>query len=294
MLTLTAPAKINWTLAVLDKRPDGYHAIQSLMQTISLYDELTFAEAKYLRVASSLHIPSDRNLVHRAAQALRNETGCTRGAAITLSKDIPTGAGLGGGSSDAATTLKGLNMLWGLGMSDAELAGIGATIGSDIPFFFAGCGARVEGRGEVVTPLPMTQSVTLLLVYPSFGVSTAWAYSELSERRSRDLANLTNRGDNLNNIQLLFDILEKKDFSLIQPCLRNDLEEAVSGRYTVIGEIRQQMLDAGALAARMSGSGSTVFGLFGDAVMAEEAARRFPGCWTRVVTTLTHPNDSGN
>lgn len=291
MFTLTAPAKINWTLAVLDKRPDGFHAIQSLMQTISLCDELTFAEAKYLRVASSLHIPADRNLVHRAAQALRNVTGCTLGAAITLSKDIPTGAGLGGGSSDAATTLKGLNTLWGLGLSDAELAEIGASIGSDVPFFFAAPAARVEGRGEIVTPLPVTQSCIVLLVYPSFGVSTSWAYAELAERRGRDL---TNCGDNLDNIQLLFDVLEKKDFSRVQASLRNDLEEAVAGRYTVIAEIRQQLLDVGAVAARMSGSGSTVFGLFGDMVVAEEAARSFPGCWTRVVKTQTLPNDTGN
>lgn len=290
MLALTAPAKINWTLAVLDKRPDGFHAIQSLMQTISLCDELTFAESKYLRVASGLNIPAERNLVYRAAQALRNATGCADGAAITLVKDIPTGAGLGGGSSDAAAALKGLNILWGLGLSDTELAAIGATVGSDVPFFFAGPGARVEGRGEVVTPMPMTQSYPLLLVYPSFGISTAWAYSELSQRRGQDL---TNRGDNLDNIQLLFDILEKKDFSRIQPCLRNDLEEAVAARYSVIAGIRQQLLDAGAAAACMSGSGSTVFGVFSDESAAAEAAVRFPGCWTRVVRTLTLANESG-
>ncbi|KAF0181053.1 MAG: 4-diphosphocytidyl-2-C-methyl-D-erythritol kinase [Nitrospirae bacterium] len=134
MLTLKAPAKINWTLAVLAKRIDGYHDIQSLMQTISLYDSLAFAKSRHLRVVSSLTIPNERNLVYRAAQALRAETACSLGATITLSKDIPTGAGLGGGSSDAAATLKGLNQLWQLGLSVGELAEIGAAIGSDVPF----------------------------------------------------------------------------------------------------------------------------------------------------------------
>ncbi|KAF0181054.1 MAG: 4-diphosphocytidyl-2-C-methyl-D-erythritol kinase [Nitrospirae bacterium] len=128
----------------------------------------------------------------------------------------------------------------------------------------------------------------MLLVYPLFGVSTVWAYSALAERRARDL---TNSQDNLDNIQLLFDILEKKDFSRSQPCLRNDLEEVVSAKHPVIGEIRQQLLDAGALAARMSGSGSTVFGLFPDEKKAEDASLRFPGCWTRVVRTLTYADD---
>lgn len=288
MLTLKAPAKINWTLAVLAKRIDGYHDIQSLMQTISLYDSLAFAKSRHLRVVSSLTIPNERNLVYRAAQALRAETACSLGATITLSKDIPTGAGLGGGSSDAAATLKGLNQLWQLGLSVGELAEIGAAIGSDVPFFFAGAGAIVKGRGEIVAPLQMTQRCVLLLVYPLFGVSTVWAYSALAERRARDL---TNSQDNLDNIQLLFDILEKKDFSRSQPCLRNDLEEVVSAKHPVIGEIRQQLLDAGALAARMSGSGSTVFGLFPDEKKAEDASLRFPGCWTRVVRTLTYADD---
>ncbi len=284
MITLKTPAKINWTLAVLDKRPDGYHNIQSLMQTVSLCDELSFTECDRLKIVSTLHIPVEQNLVFKAAQALRSATSCSLGAAITLSKEIPEGAGLGGGSSNAAGTLLGLNSLWSLGLSNAELADIGAKVGADVPFYFAAPVARVEGRGDVVAPLRMTQGFTLLLVYPSFGVSTAWAYSELADRRS---LNLTKSPDNLDNIKLLLDILEKKDFSGIQLCLRNDLEAVAAERYPVISAIRQQMIEVGAVAASMSGSGSTVFGLFADREQAVRASHSFPGSWTRVVRTLT-------
>jgi 4-diphosphocytidyl-2-C-methyl-D-erythritol kinase len=260
------------------------------MQTVDLYDRLTFIESERIEVISELDILQEKNLVYRAAQALRDATGCQRGAAITLIKEIPAGAGLGGGSSDAAAALQGLNILWGLALSARDLAAIGAAVGSDVPFFFYAPCALVEGRGDLVTPMPLTKSAILLLVYPSFGVSTAWAYSALDHLRGD---NLTNVQGNLNNIQLLLDRIEKMDFLSIQTCLRNDLQEVVERRYPVVGEIRRRLTDAGAIAVTMSGSGSTVFGLFYDYTTAETAAQGFPGCWTQVVRTLTQQNNDG-
>ncbi|HMK43519.1 MAG TPA: 4-(cytidine 5'-diphospho)-2-C-methyl-D-erythritol kinase [Dissulfurispiraceae bacterium] len=289
MLTAKAFAKINWTLAVLDRRADGYHEIQSLMHKIDLCDAMVFSEHSELVVESALSIPQEQNLVYRAASALKQATDYPGGARIRLKKSVPSGAGLGGGSGDAAATLSALNDLWGLGLSLRQLSEVGVMLGSDVPFFFAPAAARVEGRGEIVTPLDIAQCSTLLLVYPGFGVSTAWAYSALAKKRAE---HLTKGSDNLDNIQLLCNVLDKKDFSEVQPLLRNDLQDVVMEHYPVIRTIRDRLLDGGASAACMSGSGSTVFGLFADAETASQYVGTFPGCWTRIVRTLAAEDGS--
>lgn len=287
-LTLKAPAKINWSLFVLGRRPDGYHDIRSLMQRIGLYDTLTFSEsaaAGALTLAADMDLPPEQNLVYRAALLLREQAGIREGAAITLTKEIPSGAGLGGGSSDAAATLTGLNLFWGLGLSATELKELGGRLGSDVPFFFDGPLALAEGRGELLTPLPIERSRTLLVVKPAVSIETAWAYRELSTTSA--FGDLTKGAATVNNIQLIYEALKAGDSGRLAGLLRNDFETVVFNRYSVVGELRQALRDRGAAAALMSGSGSAVFGLFEDRQSAERAAGHFSGHFCRVVETLT-------
>ncbi|MFZ5996415.1 MAG: 4-(cytidine 5'-diphospho)-2-C-methyl-D-erythritol kinase [Nitrospirota bacterium] len=289
MLTIKAPAKINWTLSVLDKRADGYHNIRSLMHCITLCDTLSFSPADTLELITGMELPPEQNLVFKAARSLQQFTGCTRGARIVLNKEIPWGAGLGGGSSDAASALRGLNTLWELRLSEEELKMVGGTLGSDVPFFFDGPLALAEGRGEVLTPLAIEIPYTLLLVKPSVSVATAWAYGALSARRSSFAGRreLTNKGNSYNNIQLIYEALKVGDRTRLKALIRNDFEDEVIGRYPVIGALKGQLLACGAGLALMSGSGSTVFGLFENREQAVAASHQFAPYFCRVVETLT-------
>lgn len=282
-LTLEAPAKINWTLSVLRRRDDGYHDILSLMQRISLSDVMIFQPSRTFHLESDMALPAEDNLVCRAARVLQEYTGCREGARIVLRKEIPAGAGLGGGSSDAATTLRGLNALWGLSLPDPELMALGASLGSDVPFFMAGPLAIAAGRGEKLEPLPSTVSYDLLIVKPALSVSTAEAYRKLN----RGPAALTNKRDEYHNINLLYRYIESRDRSRLASLLHNDFEETVFDDHPVAGDLKKRLLDAGAAAALMSGSGSALFGLFDSSEGAGRAAGRFPDCWSRVVKTLT-------
>lgn len=194
-VTVRAPAKINWTLEVLSKRADGYHEIRSVMQTIDLCDELSIEVANELTLtvddnSSALsNDPPDANLAYRAALALREHAGYRHGAAIRLSKHIPVAAGLGGGSSDAAATLRGLRALWELDISDEELAGLGAQLGSDVPFFLRGGTAIASGRGEIVEPLPDAQAQEVEIAPPPLRVvvdKTARMYAALRPEHYTD------------------------------------------------------------------------------------------------------------
>jgi 4-diphosphocytidyl-2-C-methyl-D-erythritol kinase len=179
MLTLRAPAKINWFLHVLGKREDGYHDIRSLMQRVTLSDTLSFEESGSLEIITEAPISPEENLVLKAARLLQEQTKTQGGARMTLRKEIPLGAGLGGGSSDAAATLKGLAELWDVSPSRQALRELAASLGSDVPFFLEGPAAMVEGRGEKVTPVALTRSWPLLLVKPPLPVSAGWAYGNL-------------------------------------------------------------------------------------------------------------------
>ena len=282
--TLKAPAKINWSLYVLDKRADGYQNILSLMQCIGLYDTLTFCHSEQLEVVSDMEIPIEQNLVFKAARILQQVTATKKGARIELKKEIPSGAGLGGGSSDAACALAGLNKLWDLGLDYSRLKAIGSNLGSDVPFFFDCPSAMAEGRGEILTPLDIGPPYTLLLVKPSISVSTAWAYG--AREGAKRLVELTKTGNNVDNIKLIFEALNTGDFAALKLLAHNDFEDCVIQQYPVIGILKQGLLDDGADLALMSGSGSAVFGLFKDGQSAEKAAERVSGYWNRVVETL--------
>lgn len=283
-LSVRAPAKINWFLHILQKREDGYHDIVSLMQCVSLYDELILEHADSIIVEGDMDIPVSDNLVFKAAALLKESVSYPQGARIILKKKIPLSAGLGGGSSDAASALSGLNRLWGLGFRHEELCSIGSRIGSDVPFFFHAPAAFAEGRGDRVTPLKGVPSITLLLVKPALNVSTAWAYQAFDKFRNDLNHGLTKKTV---DIKLFCRALQKQDFPSLAHLLFNDLERVVTGEYPVVGDIKQKLSAMGAVAALMSGSGPTVFGVFTSRDKAEKAHAEMKPHWCSLVQTLT-------
>lgn len=274
--SIQAPAKINWFLWIKGKRPDGYHDIVSPMQCVSLFDVLSFEDAPEIELVSDLDLPAGENLVYKAAVLLKQNASYGAGARIVLEKNIPLAAGLGGGSSDAAQTLIGLNRLWGLGLGEEELMAYGARIGSDVPFFMRGPFSVVEGRGEIVNRLKTEISVAMLLVKPEVAIPASWAYGN-------HVAELTKKSV---DIKLFCLALERKDFASLRQMVFNDLEKGVVEKYRIVAEIKEMLLENGAEIASMSGSGSVVFGVF----HSEEGARRASGLmgdyWCRVVRTL--------
>lgn len=283
ILSRKAPAKINWFLSVLNKREDGYHNIISAMQCVDLFDTLSFEEDEGIHVCSDLDIPEEENLVHRTAVLLKRFSSCSTGARITLRKNIPVGAGLGGGSSDAAATLTGLNDLWRLGIDHETLRKLAAEIGSDVPFFLSGRPSLVEGRGENVTELEIGSSLDVLLVKPDISVSTSWAYRTFQ-------AGLTKKSI---DIKLFCQALDSENFAFLRDAVFNDLEGVVISHYPVIAEIKRMLERNGAACSLMSGSGSTVFGVFHSTDEAVYASQHLQGTWSRVVRTLNRSNESG-
>lgn len=279
-VVLDAPAKINLGLEVLAKRPDGYHEINTIFAAVDLCDRLTFGSrddgAIVCRVEGNDALagePIDRNLAVRAAAMIKAELGESRGIEIVLEKAIPTGAGLGGGSSDAAETLRGAAMAWGRDLPHDRMVEMAAALGSDVPFFLQGGVAIGCGRGEILEPLDIVLPWSILLVNPAIHVATSWAYAALgrdgSMRQATDLGAALRTG--LSNP------------SSLCATLVNDFEKPVAAAYPVIEEITRRLRDSGAFYAAMSGSGSTLFGLFERRSDAEKAAEGMDSWW-RIVT----------
>jgi 4-diphosphocytidyl-2-C-methyl-D-erythritol kinase len=247
--------KVNLALDVLYKRDDGYHEINSIMQEISLKDRLIFTDKNEgITIESdNEEMPLDsNNLVYKAWEKLKDITGIKRGIHVKIEKNIPIAAGLAGGSSNAAATFKALNELWDLKMSLEELMVIGQSLGADIPFCLLGGTAKAQGIGELLTPLKPFKDKYILLGNPGIGISTAYAYSKL------DL-----NGDRY-DIDGLVACMEKDDLHCVAKRLRNRMEEPMIKEHPIIQEIKDIMIENGALGALMSGSGPTVFGLFND------------------------------
>lgn len=280
--SLNAPAKINWFLRVLNKRTDGYHNIISFMQCIGIFDTLRFERADNIEVISDLNISPENNFVYKAISLLSQYISYKKGVKITLQKNIPMSAGLGGGSSDAAYTLLGLNKLWELGIEHEELRTIGLSIGSDVPFFLSSAPAIVKGRGEKITNLDFQPPLmVLLLVKPSVAVSTAWAYTLFDKRK---LTELTKKPL---DIKLFCRSLIKRDFVSLSTMLDNDLERVVIEEYPVIKKIKERMLESGAIISSMTGSGPTVFGVFKSKKAAFSVANKMgKHYWSRVTETI--------
>lgn len=289
-LRVAAPAKVNLVLRVLDRRPDGYHNLWSLMQTVALEDELWLSlreDVEGVRLAcDDPSLPLDgRNLVHRAATQVLQRAGRRVGVEIRIAKRIPVSAGLGGGSSDAAATITGLNRLLGLGWSAGDMAEVGQVLGSDVPFFFHAPTALVCGRGERVAAVTVTGERWIVLVNPGFPIETRWAYERLSQTRqgvrplSEALSGITGQS-----------VLSWED---LLPLMENDFESALQPVYAALGEIKRALLAEGAEAALLSGSGATVFGVFPDegaARLAQAAMSRHPGCLAYAARACTGPS----
>jgi 4-diphosphocytidyl-2-C-methyl-D-erythritol kinase len=267
-----AHAKVNLGLAVLGRRADGYHEIDTVFQTVSLSDSLIIrrSAARGPRVAievTGLRVPTDeRNLAVRAASALADETGCP-GVSIALEKRIPVGAGLGGGSADAAAVLVGMNALLDLGLRDEELERLALPIGSDVPFLVRGGTARGRGRGEQLERLPPFAGVWLVLATPPFEVSTREAY---------DRARIGLTGHQ-GFIKLICSAIQKGDVRELAAVLRNDLEPGVSAVHPDVGGLKNALVACGALGAVISGSGPTVVGVAAGREDAEGIAGRLGG-----------------
>ncbi len=269
-LRILTPAKINLILRVLERRPDGFHAIWSLMHTVGLNDELalTMEPAAASRIAlrcdhAALAV-DQTNLVYRAAQLVLARVGRAIDLSISLTKRIPMGAGLGGGSSDAAATILGLTRLLGLKWSVEQMAEVGQQLGSDVPFFFVAPAACVSGRGELVRPVQVTGTRWIVLVNPGFPVETKWAYQQLAATR-RGVRPLSEAMQQLGNRATL-------DWSEIIPLVENDFETPVFAQHPVLPKIKAQLLSLGAEVALLSGSGATMFGVFRDEAAAQQAA----------------------
>ncbi|MFC1736952.1 4-(cytidine 5'-diphospho)-2-C-methyl-D-erythritol kinase [Candidatus Hydrogenedentota bacterium] len=260
-LQARAFAKVNLYLDVLSRRPDGYHNIETIFQTVRLYDELTFElsdDGIAVDCSPPLDVPESDNFVHKAATALRNRTGTKLGARIALRKHIPSGAGLGGGSSDAAATLVGLNRLWKLELAQHELEGIGAELGADVAFFIEGGTALGLGIGDRLQSLPDLPETWLVLAFPEIHVTTAKAYGGLSVA---DSATTNTPPDATKKVDAIVNELARGNVSDI---LHNSFEHTVLEAYAAIADAKQALLDAGARSALMTGSGSCVFGIADD------------------------------
>jgi 4-diphosphocytidyl-2-C-methyl-D-erythritol kinase len=252
-LVLPARAKINLTLDVLGKRPDGYHQVEMVMQTVSLADTITLEKTTEEILVSCTHpeVPlNEGNLAFRAAMLLKQAVSYNGGVTIHIDKQIPIAAGLAGGSSNAATVLVGLNSLWDLKLSREHLMQIGSALGSDIPFCIMGGTALATGRGEKITSLKAAPELTLVLIKPNFGVATAQVYGNF---RQEQVANRP-------ATQAMLKAIEAGDSEAIVRLTANVLEAVTLKMHPEIGEIKARLAQAGAKGVLMSGSGPTVFG----------------------------------
>lgn len=279
-MRVQARAKINWTLDIVGRRADGYHLMDMLMQPVTLHDDilLTPAETISLTTGGTPLLPADeKHLAYRAAMALKQHTGYHGGAAIHVEKHIPVGAGMGGGSADAAGVLIGLNQLWGLNLPQAELEKIGLTLGADVPFCLRGGLTRTTGIGEVLQPLPCGRLWPLVVIQPCEGLSTKEIFSAYhsdapASRPDNDAAALA---------------LATGDSAALQAAIANVMEPVSMVRRPGIGQAIQALTAHGAFAARMTGSGSAVFGVFSDESAANAAYEVLRQQWTRTFRCST-------
>lgn len=282
MLTIMAPAKINLTLEVMGKRDDGFHEIRSVMQTVSLGDVMSFNEADKTTIqCDKAGWSAEKSLVKRTVNRLREATDCTRGATIDITKKIiPLMSGLGGDSSDAAAVLKGLNEIWGLGLSLEEESVMAAELGSDVPFFLRGGTALVEGRGEKVTPLPALPKMWVVLVVPDTTVKagkTTRMYQSLKASHYTDgtkterMAAAIRRGEILDGSRLF-----------------NTFENTAFDDFNIRRVYVEHLLKMGAPHVHLAGAGPTLFTMFNEKIQAEDLYNRCKdqGMETYMVETL--------
>lgn len=282
-MRVEANAKLNLTLDVLGRRPDGYHDMRMIMQSVELADllDITRSGSGELRVSTNLHfLPNNaKNLAAQAALRWWEAQGnASQGLDITIDKHIPVCAGMAGGSSDAAAVLRALNELEGAGLSPAQLARIGEQVGSDVPYCVTGGTALAEGRGEVLTPLPPLPPCWVVLCKPEFSISTPALFAKI------DSVKLRCRPDT----QGVIAALEAQDLVGVARRMYNVFEDALPERQrSRVNDIKNVLIQCGALGASMSGTGPTAFGLFDSEALAREAQERLTGVGGEVFLTRT-------
>lgn len=276
--TVKGYAKVNLTLDVLSKRPDGYHDISTIMRTVDIFDtvEISLTD-EGIELSTSLDfLPTDeKNIAYRAAQAIFSETGIQKGAKIHITKNIPCGAGMGGGSADGAAVLVLLNKLLGSPVSTKRLLEIGAKIGADVPFCIM-CGTYLaEGIGEVLSEVSAKGNIPVVVVKPEVSISTPLMYKKLDERE------ILKRPDTKGMIK----VLEKGNTEKIAELLYNVMEEAAIEEHPIISEIKESLIKKGAINAIMTGSGSAVFGIFKTTEEADKCAKDLSGVFGQVFSS---------
>lgn len=267
-LKIYAMSKVNLGLDVIRRREDGYHEVRMIMQTLNLCDELTIARREDEKIVITCNLEGlecdENNLIYKAAKKLMDAAGVTSGLDIHLQKNIPVAAGMAGGSTDAAATLTGVNELLGIGFSVDKLKEIGVTIGADVPYCIEGGTQLSEGIGEILTRLKPAPQCYVLVAKPHVGVSTKYVYENLhvdTIKRHPD-------------IDGMLEGVENNDIHEVAKTMENILENVTEKKYPVIKELKDIMLDEGALNSLMSGSGPTVFGLFEDEEKANKALEK--------------------
>ena len=283
-MELKALGKINLGLDVLGKRPDGYHDVRMVMQTIYLYDQITVTKRKEPGIGLStnlFYLPvNENNLAYRAAKLLMDEFEIRSGVDIFLEKHIPVAAGMAGGSSNAAAVLYGINRMFDLGLSTEELMKRGVSLGADVPYCIMRGTVLAEGIGEILTPLPPMPRCQIVVAKPPVSVSTKMVYEKIDSRR------IVEHPD----IDGIIEGLKEGDVTKIASRMGNVLEQVTVEEYPVIDKIKKLMNEGGAKGAMMSGSGPTVFGIFTEKSLAKKAALKIreAGLAKQVYVTNVH------
>jgi 4-diphosphocytidyl-2-C-methyl-D-erythritol kinase len=282
-IRIESPAKVNLFLEVLGKRENGYHNVETVLETVDLCDDIILKEIKEgIEIESDFpSLPLGReNLAYQAAFLLKKRLGLKKGIQLTINKRIPLASGLGGGSSNGASVLLGLNKLWDLDLSYEELLGLAREIGADVPFFLRKGRALGRGRGDELWPLPQSPTLHFILIFPGFEISAEWAYKNLracppkldlsaeaspqAGERRRDLTK------ERQSIKMILSALKSGDMGKVANSIYNRLEEVVIPKHPLIARIKERFLELGARGTLMSGSGSSVFGLAEDGKRAKE------------------------
>lgn len=278
---LRAYAKLNFYLAVIERRPDGYHDIETIFQTVGLADDiaLTPCGGEPTLSCGVADLEGPDNLALRAANLLRERHAPGRGVHIALTKRIPVAAGLAGGSADAAAVLVGLNQLWELGLPDDTLRSIALELGSDVPYLVSGGTMAATGRGEVLRPLGALRETWFVLLHPPLEVSAARVYNHAALRKSGE--------ERIDRITMTFrNVLEAMAQGALPDVLQNAMETPVFSEFPELAVLKQRLLDSGCAGALMSGSGPTLYGLCKDKAHAEAIARLFPELPKSVVPSV--------
>ncbi|MFL0250519.1 4-(cytidine 5'-diphospho)-2-C-methyl-D-erythritol kinase [Clostridium neuense] len=279
-MRIKAYAKINILLDIVGIKENGYHLLEMIMQSIDLYDliDVDKIEKGIKMKSNKSYIPTNnKNIAYKAAELFMNTYGISEGVSINIYKNIPTSAGLGGGSADGAAVLKAMRKIFNVNVSDKELEKLGAKIGADVPFCINGGTAFCKGIGEVIMPIRKFQNKILVVVKPKFGVSTKWVYNEY---------------DNLNNVkkpktEKILNAVKNDDLKLVSTEMANVLEAVTISKYGIIDKIKKDMLRLGALGAMMSGSGPSVFGFFEDSLSAQKCFESMKENYSETFITRT-------